>query len=203
MNIGIETLRAGLRLTIHRGGTGNRPNRLSASYPVGENEVILSGMVITASRNTEKSRNEWVKGVQSDSVGNVSQANSYYIAVDDSTDGDVLAAGSLQGLSVRGDYEVSTSQFTGSNFQVGQPLTPDGATGKLKLAATPGDVVIAHVVKDYVGPVDLAASFTAYGATATQTAGVTGGVYIRPRETNAQDLQRLRIELVPPYELPA
>ncbi len=198
MNIGIETLRAGLRLTIHRGGVGNRPNRLSASAPVADGETILSGQVMTLVRNATLSRNEWVRGVTGSS-----QANTYYIAVDDSTDGDVLAAGSLQGLSVRGDYEISTSQFkAGESYVVGDPLTPDADTGTLK-KATAGDEVIAHVVKDYDGPVDLGASFTDLlpNPADTQSAGVKGGVYRRPRETDAQDLQRLRIELVPPYIL--
>lgn len=186
-------------MTIHRGGVGNRPNRLSASAPVKDGEEILSGMVMTLNRNTDTGRNEWIKGFD----GSDSLPNTYYIAVDDSTDGDVVAAGSLQGLSVRGDYEISTSHFTGSTFYAGDALKADGVTGKLVKTITPGDVVIAHVVKDYVGPVDLAASFTPYGATATQSDGVTGGIYRRPRETNAQDLNRLRIELVPPYKFPA
>lgn len=186
-------------MTIHRGGVGNRPNRLSASAPVQDGEEILSGMVMTLNRNTETGRNEWIKGF--DAVASL--PNTYYIAVDDSTDGDVAAAGSLQGLSVRGDYEISTSQFTGTTFYAGDALKADGVTGKLVKTTTPGDVVIAHVVKDYTGPVDLAASFDTYGATATQSDGVTGGIYRRPRETNAQSLERLRIELVPPYEIPA
>jgi hypothetical protein len=198
VNVGIETPRAGLRLTIHRGGVGNRPNRLSASAPVAEDETILSGMVMTVVRNATLGRNEWVRGVTGSS-----QPNSYYIAVDDSTDGDVVTSGNLQGLSVRGDYEVSTSQFkSGESYVVGDALTPDAATGKLK-KATASDVVIAHVVKDYLGPVDLAASFTSLkpDPATTQSTGVQGGIYRRPRETNAADLHRLRIELVPPYTL--
>jgi hypothetical protein len=155
MNIGIETLRAGLRLTIHRGGVGNRPNRLSASHPVADGETILSGMVITPVRNTTLSRNEWVRGVTGDSLD-----NSFYIAVDDSADGDVAAAGSLQGLSVRGDYEISTSQFkAGESYVTGDPLT-------------------------------------------AVSSGAQGGVFTPAKDTNAQDLQRLRVELVAPYELP-
>ncbi len=199
MNIGIETLRAGLRLTIHRGGVGNRPNRLSASHPVADGETILSGMVITPVRNVTLSRNEWVRGVTGDSLD-----HAFYIAVDDSADGDVAAAGSLQGLSVRGDYEVSTSQFkTGESYVTGDPLTPDADTGKLK-KATSGDTVIAHVVKDYDGPVDLGATFTDLlpDPATTVSTGAQGGTYTPAKETNAQDLQRLRIELVAPYVLP-
>lgn len=207
MNIGIETLRAGLRLTIHRGGVGNRPNRLSAQAPVAADETILSGMVMTLVNNAVKGRNEWIRGVTEDSL-----PNTYYIAVDDSADGDVVASGNLQGLSVRGDYEISTSQFTDDVeesgdlyvYAVGTELTPDGDTGLVKPAAE-GDVVIGVVVKDYAPPVDLAASFTDLKpdpATA-QSTGTQGGVYIRPRETNAQSLKRLRFELVPPYIKPA
>lgn len=200
MNVGIETLRAGLRLTIHRGGVGNRPNRLSASAPVADGESILSGMVITMVENAVKGRNEWVRGVTNESL-----PHNFYLALDDSADGDVVAGGSLQGLSVRGDYEVSTSQFKdGEVYPVGTELTPDGTTGLLKPAST-GNTVIAVVTKDYNPPVDLAASFT--GAqpdpATTQSTGVLGGVYRRPRETNADDLHRLRIELVQPYKKPA
>lgn len=201
MNVGIETQRAGLRLTIHRGGVGNRPNRLSASAPVADGEdTILSGMVITMVENAVKGRNEFVRGVTVDSL-----PNNFYLALDDSTDGDVVAAGSLQGLSVRGDYEVSTSQFAdGETYTVGTELTPDGATGLLTPASA-GDVVIAVVTKDYNPPVDLAASFTGLqpNPATTQSTGVQGGVYRRPRETNAADVTRLRIELVQPYIKPA
>lgn len=201
MNVGIETLRASLRLTIHRGGTGNRPDRLSASYPVGTGETILSGMLMTVERDTINGRNVWVKGTGSGATGVGAQSNSYYIAVDDSTDGDVLASGSLQGLSVRGDYELSTSQFVGTSFKVGDCLTPASGDddGKLKVTTTRGDIVIGHVVKNYDAPVDLGATYTPNAETATQSAGVTGGVYIRPKETNATDLCRIRFETVPPY----
>lgn len=161
-------------------------------------------MVMTMVQNERLSRNEWVKGVQVDSSGAAGLARTYYIAVDDSTDGDVVAAGSLQGLSVRGDYEISTSQFVGNAFKAGTPLTPaTGADdGRLK-EATSGDVVIAHVVKDYSGPVDLGSTYTDLlpSPPTTVSSGVKGGVYIRPRETNAVDLRRLRMELVPPYTL--
>lgn len=197
MNIGIETLRSALRMTIHRGGVGQRPNRLGATAPVAEGETILSGMVMTMVRNTAKSRNEWVKGVTADSL-----PNTYYIAVDDYSDGDVGAAGNLQGLSVRGDFEISTAAYkSGQSFVAGDALTPDGSTGNLKKATLATDVVIAHVVKDYDGPVSLAASYTGLkpDPATTVSSGVQGGIYLRPRETNAQDLHRLRVELVPPY----
>lgn len=198
MNIGIETLRAGLRLTIHRGGVGNRPNRLSASAPVASGETILSGMVISLVASAGV--NEWVRGITEDSL-----PNSIYLAVDDSTDGDVAAAGSLQGLSVRGDYEVSTSQFkTGVSYTVGTELTYDAATGKVKPAAAE-DLVIGVVVKDYNPPVNLEGSFGELqpDPATTQSSGMLGGVFVRPRETNAQDLRRLRFETVQPYIKPA
>lgn len=204
MNIGTnETLRARLRLTIHRGGVGQRPNRLSATAPVKTDETITSGMVMTLVRNSLEGRNEWVKGLTVDSL-----PNTFYIAVDDSKDGDVVAAGKtgngeLQGLSVRGDYEVSTSAYkTGTTYHAGDALTPDGSTGNLKKATEAGQIVIAHVVKDFDGPVDLGATYTDLlpDPATTVSSGVQGGVFVRSRETNAQDLTRLRIELVPPYK---
>lgn len=198
MNIGTnETLRAKLRMTIHRGGTGQRPNRLSSTHAVADAEVILSGQVMTLVRNSAKSRNEWVKGLTGSSL-----PNTFYIAVDDSADGDGVAAGNLQGLSVRGDYEISTAHFkSGETYYAGDALTPDGTTGNLKKATTSSDTVIAHVVKDFDAPVDLGATYTDLKPTpaTTVSSGVQGGVFVRSRETNAQDLNRIRVELVQPY----
>lgn len=197
-------------MTVHRGGTSQRPDRLGATFPVKAGEVILSGMIMTPVRNASLSRNEWVRGY----ADGQSLPNSFYVAVDDSTDGDSVASGGFQGLSVRGSYEISTSAFENGghqdetdpayNYRTGDPLTYNAATGNFKPATT-GDTVIAHVVKDYNPPVNLAASYTGLQPSpATNVSeGVQGGVYIRPKESNAQDLNRIRIELVPPYKLPA
>lgn len=204
MNIGSETKRAKLRLTVHRGGVGQRPNRLSTTHPVATGETILSGMVCTLKENPTKSRLEWIKGVTVDS-----QPNQYFFAYDDSTDGDVQAAGNLQGLSVHGDYELSTAHFAegmGISYSQGTPLTADAATGNVKPAQA-GDVVIGIVSRDYAPPVDLAAGYVEGSLLpaddANITAGVQGGVFITGKATNAVDLRRIRFTTVQPYALPA
>lgn len=197
-------------MTVHRGGTSQRPDRLGATFPVKAGETILSGMIMTPVRNASLSRNEWVRGYAAGS----SLPNSFYVAVDDSTDGDSVTSGGFQGLSVRGSYEISTSAFNttgdhtdllvGTNYRTGDALTYDAASGNFKPATT-GDMVIAHVVKDYNPPVNLGATYTGLLPFPANTVseGVQGGIYIRPKESNAQDLNRIRIELVPPYKLPA
>jgi hypothetical protein len=185
-------------MTVHRGYDGNRPTRLSATLPVKDGVTILSGQIMSIARNTTKGINEWVRGYDAA----VSQPNSFYVAFDDSADGDVRAAGNLQGLSVRGQYELSTAHTKAAeNYQAGDELTYDGVTGNFKTALE-GDIVIAHVVKDYSSPVDLAASYTPAPGTATVSDGVQGGAFTIATHSNAENLTRVRIELVSPYLKP-
>lgn len=190
-------------MTIHRGGVGQRPNRLSATYPVQANVTIYSGQVITPYRNTTVGIQamEWILGAPIGAGNN--SPNSYYIAVDDSTDGDVLAAGNLQGLSVRGCYEISSAWVDEASVVVGDPLTPSLAKpGYFRKATLASDIVIAHVVQDYSAPVDLDYDYSSLlpEAGGVVTPGVQGAVYTRPKETNAQSLLRVRMELVQPYK---
>lgn len=152
---------------------------------------------MTLVRNEAKSRNEWVLGLTAESL-----PNSFYIAVDDSADGDNTSAGTLQGLSVRGDYEISTSAFKDNEvYYTGDALTADGTTGNLKKATLNTQLVIAHVVKDFQAPIDLGATYTGLQPEegGLVSPGVQGGVFVRPRESNAQNLELLRVELVAPY----
>jgi len=205
MNIGTEQLRNRLRLTVHRGGVGQRPNRLSATHAVAADETILSGMLMTLIRNTVTGRLEWIKGVSGSSL-----PNQFFFALDDSTDGDVKAAGNLQGLSVHGDYELSTAQYkTGVTYNQGTLLTPEAATGLVRpvvLAGQTQDVgvpVVGVVVKDYAPPVNLAPGFVAGSLLPEEggaiTPGVQGGTFVLGRATNATNLERIRFETVQPW----
>jgi hypothetical protein len=202
MNIGAQPLRAKLRLTIHRGGVGQRPNRPSQTLPVAANNVITSGMLIT--QDNVSGSLQWVKGVTEGSL-----PNQFFFALDDSNDGDVLAAGNLQGLSVRGDYNLSTSAYKavgGANvYTVGTLLTPDGSTGNVR-AVISGDedvVVVGVVTHELAGVVDLSAGFVDGSlepdGDANISDGVQGGVFRLARATNAADLTRLRFDTVAPY----
>lgn len=208
MNIGKEPLRSKLRMTVIRGGVGQRPNRLSHTHPVAADQTILSGMLMT--KVNEDGQSKWVKGVINDSL-----LNQYFFALDDSTDGDVRAAGNLQGLSVRGDYQLGTSQFAAPSddyvYTEGTLLTPDGDTGLIRpvIAGDTDVVVVAVCAKTYQGPVDLSSGFRANSLLPGDdengvpdpniTAGVQGGIFDLGRATNANDLHRLTIETVQPY----
>lgn len=195
-------MRNKLRLTIHRGGVGQRPNRLSQTHPVAASQTILSGMLMTL--RSEAGKLKWVKGVIGASI-----PNQFAFAVDDSTDGDVKAAGNLQGLSANGDFELSTSQFVEPSVSVvytaGVLLTPDDATGLVRpLASGDTDVtIVGVVVNDLEAPVDLAPAFVAGSllpaADDNISAGVQGGTFQLGRATNAADLRRLRFYTVSPY----
>lgn len=202
MNIGKEPLRSKLRMTIIRGGVGQRPNRLSHTHPVAADQTILSGMLMT--KVNEGDQSKWVKGVVQDSL-----PNQFFFAVDDSNDGDVRAAGNLQGLSVRGDYQLGTSQFVEPSqdyvYTEGTLLTPDGNTGLIRpvIEADKDVVVVAVCAKDYLGPIDLSSGFRSGSLLPDGddniTEGIQGGVFELGRATNADDLRRLTIETVQPY----
>jgi hypothetical protein len=201
VNIGTEPLRNKLRMTIHRGGVGQRPNRMSQTHPVANSQTIL--MTLRSEGGTLK----WVKGVIGASI-----PNQFFFAVDDSTDGDVRAAGNLQGLSVHGDFELSTSQFkepgVGVVYTAGVLLTPDDATGLVRpVAVGDSDVtVVGIVVNDLTAPVDLSPGFVEGSLLpdnhADISAGVQGGTYRLGRATNAADKRRLRFTPVQPYSYP-
>lgn len=207
MITGSDTKRAKLRLTIHRGPIGNRPDRLSKTYPVAEGETILSGQVISIRRNSLTQQNEWVRGHNA----GLDQPNSFFIAVDDRvvsqygiSDRDVHAAGNLQGLSVRGDYELSTAHFkSGESYVSGDELTYDAVSGNLKKATT-GDIVIGVVSHDYSAPVDFSSVYVPAADPAGQVSdGVKGGSFTIGRHSNAQALTYLRFETRQSYKKPA
>lgn len=195
-------------MIVHRpvGGVGQRPSRLSATHPVASGVTILSGQLITLVENTTDAQLEWTIGYDSGAEG--ARPYTFYFAVDDSADGDVLAAGNLQGLSVNGDYELSTAHYkSGETYKAGDPLTFDGVTGDLKKATLATDLVLARIVKDFAAPVDLSAGYVSGTLEPTAggviTPGVQGGTFLYGKHTNATDLTMIRFETVHPYLLGA
>jgi hypothetical protein len=65
-----------------------------------------------------------------------------YIAVQDSSDEDVVECGKLTGLSCAGKFEIETAHYkTGETYGVDTLLTWDGTTGNVKPAAATNDIV--------------------------------------------------------------
>ncbi len=199
MTVGPNTTkRERLRLIEHRDPFGNRPTGLSGTFPVKADELILSGMVISVERNITYSRNEWVVGhTTADSLG-----KELAFAVDDSTDGDVVAAGNLRGLTARGGHDISIPYTKeGELYQYGDLLAPDYTNpGWLKKAEV-GDLVVGVVSKDYESPVDHKTTFIPAPATPTVSAGVKGGTFILGHHTAAKDVRLVRIITCEPYLL--
>lgn len=152
-------------------------------------------MLISVERDNILSRNVWVRGY--DPV--TAQGKELAFAVDDSTDVDVVAAGNLRGLSVRGGHDISIPYTKADEtYQYGDELTYDEATGYVT-KANPGDLVVAVVTKDYSSPVENKTVYTPSDATATVSAGVTGGTFVLGRHSNAADVRLVRIVTVEPY----
>ena len=124
MNIGI-TQRVHPRVRVLRGYNPNEPQTLTQSLPVATGVTILSGQVISPLWNAVTSQNEWV-------LGKDTGATLVYIALKDSTDLDVVSAGTLPALSCAGKFEIQTPFYkTGGTYNEGVFLTADGVTGDL------------------------------------------------------------------------
>lgn len=197
MLVGTQTTkRAKLRLIVHN-EPAQKPH-LYQRYPIATGQTILAGQVISLHRNTTSNRIEWLRGF--DAVNSL--PNKLFIARQDGADGDVQACGTLPGLSSDGGFEISSAFFkTGETYVPGDEITFDGVTGNFrKVPTTPGSyVVFARVSKDFSSPVDFGSTYTPAAATATQSAGVTGGSFVLARRTNANDLRLVRMTLVPIY----
>lgn len=200
MTVGPNTTkRERLRLIEHRDPYGNRPTGLSGTFPVKADEEILSGHLISVERNVTYSRNEWVKGhTTADSLG-----LELAFAVDDATDGDVVAAGNLRGLTARGGHDISIPYTKeGEIYKYGDLLSPDYTNPGWLKKAEPGDLVVAVVSKDYESPVDHKTTFVPAPATGQVSAGVKGGSFHLGHHTAAKDVRLVRIITCEPYLAP-
>ena len=128
------------RLGVLRGFDPLEPRTRLAAYPVSTIDgtlatapiTIKSGQVISIKWNTTTLQNEWILGVTAKANGVVATP---YIALDDSTDEDVIEAGKLPGLSCAGQFELRTGYYTAGTLTAhtnGVPLTFDGTTGNVK-----------------------------------------------------------------------
>jgi hypothetical protein len=149
MNIGITT-RAYPRVRVLRGWNPNEPQSLTQSLPVASGVTILSGQAISPKWNSSTSQNEWVLGLDSG-------ATTLYVAVKDSTDLDVVSAGTLPALSCAGKFEIQTAFYKiGDTYNEGVFITADGVTGDFKaVAATTTTDNIYGVVTRIHGVSDL------------------------------------------------
>lgn len=120
------------RVEVLRGWDPNEPTTFTQT--VRASEAILSGQLISLAWNNTDSVYEWELG---GGAGRIP-----YIAVQDSTDEDVLECGKLTGLSCAGKFEIETAYFTTGTYGVDTLLTWDGSTaGNVKPAAATNDII--------------------------------------------------------------
>ena len=134
------------RVVVLRGYNPQEPHTLTQAFPVADGVVIKSGQVVSATWSDPNQRFEWVLGGQA--------AKIPYIALEDSTDEDVIEAGKLPALSCAGQFEIQTPYFkAGGAYNNDTPLTYDGVTGDLKVAAG-ADPIVGTVTRIH-GPISL------------------------------------------------
>jgi hypothetical protein len=112
-------VRAKPRVTVLRGFDPLKPSKRSLHLPAKAAELIKSGMLISAVWNSVSAAYEFLKG-----AGAVSANLVPFIALQDDTDENVIAAGKLTGLSCLDGYTIRTAYYqTGVTYAVGQQLT--------------------------------------------------------------------------------
>jgi len=140
------------RVEVLRGYNPNEPQQLSQAFPVADGVTILSGQVISRSWNGGLGQYEWVRGWIS---------GVPFIAINDSSDADILEAGKLPALSSAGQYEIQIGFWKNSdeaNFVVDAPVGPDGTTGDIQVVANKSGIpIIGYVTRNH-GPLDLGPS---------------------------------------------
>ena len=134
------------RGVVLRGYDPNEPKTLTQAFPVKDGVVVKSGQTISLAWSATNSQYEWVLGATAPATP--------YIALEDSTDEDVIEAGKLPALSCAGQFEIQTPYYNATGaYIVDTPLTYDGVTGSVK-AAGAGDPVVGFVTRIH-GPVSL------------------------------------------------
>lgn len=141
----IKTNRTKPRVQILRGWDLVSTSTLHQVHAVkAGQEDIKSGMIISRVWNGTLSRYEWTKGVTADGLA----TPAAYIAFQDATEADVVAAEGLTGISISGDYEIQTGYFkTGETYNADTLLTYDGTNGTVK-PAVEGSYVIGRVTRN-------------------------------------------------------
>jgi hypothetical protein len=134
----IKTNRAKPRVQILRGWDLVSTSTLHQVHAVKAGEAIRSGMIISREWNAGANRYEWVKGC--------SAGLAPFIAFQDATEADVVAAEGLTGISISGDYEIQTGYFAAGQYTADTLLTFDGASGSVKPAAE-GDTLVGRVTR--------------------------------------------------------
>jgi len=158
-NSGLVNQRDYPRLVVLSGYRANEPQHLRAAYPVGvdgngDEYVILSGQIITP--YDDSGTIKWQLGFGS---GDHTDIADCYVALNDSTDEDVIEAGTLVGLSCAGMFEFQTGFFKASDpaFAVGDVLfADDNGDVALEADAPAGAPRIGQVTRR-AGPFDISA----------------------------------------------
>jgi hypothetical protein len=147
------------KLLVLRGFDPNEPRTRQISYPISAtstnntNGVIYSGQVISLWYNATLNREEWVLGVATTGA-------TPHLALQDSTDADVVESGVLTGLSCSGQFELQTGYFDGNTG-----LTYGNGSGVAASSGTP------TAQSSYNPDVPLTFSTIIYGNITTTTWG--------------------------------
>lgn len=147
-------LRAKPKVNVLKGWDPQQPNHFAALAPVKTNVTIKSGQVISPWYNSATGLYEWALGWES---GN----GIPHIAIQDSDQHDVVAAGQLTGLSCAGQFRIRTPYYKTDPavpYYDGALLVPDGTTGNIKAVANAAGIQVMGVVSNGLrGPRDIRA----------------------------------------------
>jgi hypothetical protein len=138
------------RVVVLRGYDPQEPTTNTASHPVKPAVTIKSGQVISLEWVPARSRYEWVLGCSGNAIA--------HIALQDSSDYDVIEAGKLTGLSCLGQFVIQTPHYKEADaalFVQDTPVTYDGLTGDIKVTALESGEPIIGFVSRVHGPQDL------------------------------------------------
>jgi len=133
----IKTNRPKPRVQILRGWDLVSTSTLHQVHRAKAGENIRSGMIISREWDATDGVYQWVKGCPA--------SRTPFIAFQDDTEADVVAAQGLTGISLSGDYEIQTGYFTTGTYNADTALAVDNANpGNLKVAAT-GERIVGRV----------------------------------------------------------
>jgi len=139
-------------LQVERGFDPNQPSKNTRAYRVKTGVTILSGQVISTAYDAGDDVQEWELGWAAGRIP--------YIALQDSTQEDVVSANSLVGLSPIGEFVLRTGYYkVGDTYNVDTPIAPDGVTGNVFVTTLESGLpIMGYVTKritdlaGYAGP---------------------------------------------------
>lgn len=142
--------RAKPKLNVLRGFKPNEPDSYAVGAPVASGVTVLSGQIVYLDWISADSQYVWKVGC--------APGATPHIALQDSVDPDVVAAGSLVGLSCAGQFEVQTGYYTatGATYNIDTLLTYDTQNmgNVVPTTAAAGTLVLGIVTRNH-GPISL------------------------------------------------